>query len=469
MFPKEIVDAFTLLMATYWQFLSKDWPVLEKTKYHRSEVKPVKDIQHVKTYVLEHLGYIPVFFFLVELFANQEYPGPYSNVDKGLLIIYQLLTGCSIAHMARFIPSSSYHAIYNAFYTKYGEELNTCLDYCLRKMFSSTKLRIMCALHRNPEDFKHVTLMIDGHDSRATYINAADHAMFYSYKLKKSGFRTQVCTDVNGMVLFVSDAAPCSDNNDGSMLADMRLKKKISKYDCVVVDGGYTTFIDRIVANNRHLDRHNFVFPIRKSRGVGLKQEEVNYNSILGSFRSSIEATFGEIGTLFQRFNGKGVIRVTEMETFTVQFKLACLLANIKKFVNIGCVSSSEQHTFWMQPNFDFPNGSSKNVYDVVSTLTIAEKSQDAEMVKEIQQQFLSLGVNEDNGSDDEPIDEDLPQGHYEVEAIVGHRGPKHRREYLVRWVGYDESSNSWLSPNNFDDSDIIIEYEKDVRRRRKK
>jgi hypothetical protein len=171
MFPKEIVDAFTLLMATYWQFLSKDWPVLEKTKYHRSEVKPVKDIQHVKTYVLEHLGYIPVFFFLVELFANQEYPGPYSNVDKGLLIIYQLLTGCSIAHMARFIPSSSYHAIYNAFYTKYGEELNTCLDYCLRKMFSSTKLRIMCALHRNPEDFKHVTLMIDGHDSRATYIN----------------------------------------------------------------------------------------------------------------------------------------------------------------------------------------------------------------------------------------------------------------------------------------------------------
>jgi hypothetical protein len=90
-------------------------------------------------------------------------------------------------------------------------------------------------------------------------------------------------------------------------------------------------------------------------------------------------------------------------------------------------------------------------------------------MVKEIQQQFLSLGVNEDNGSDDEPIDEDLPQGHYEVEAIVGHRGPKHRREYLVRWVGYDESSNSWLSPNNFDDSDIIIEYEKDVRRRRKK
>lgn len=75
MFPSQIQAAFTFIMTAYWQFLTADWPVLVKPKYHRTETKEVKDIQHVKPYVLEHLGYIPVFFFLVELVGKDEYPG----------------------------------------------------------------------------------------------------------------------------------------------------------------------------------------------------------------------------------------------------------------------------------------------------------------------------------------------------------------------------------------------------------
>jgi hypothetical protein len=239
MFPAEIRDAFVFLMTAYWQFLTRDWPVLVKKKYHRTETKSVKDIEYVKSYVLEHLGYIPVFFFLVVLFGEDEYPGPYRAVEKGLLVLYQLLTGASIAQMARFMPPSSFHAIYQAFYIKGSKKLSQLLDESLSTMFSSAKVRIMCAKHANPGNFKHVTLLIDGHDSRATYINAADRQSFYSYKLKKSGFRTQVCTDINSMVLFVSEAAACGVNNDGSMLSEMRLKGKVSKYDCVVLDGGY--------------------------------------------------------------------------------------------------------------------------------------------------------------------------------------------------------------------------------------
>lgn len=85
------------IMATYWTFLSDGWPVVLKGKYHRTELKSVKDVQYLKSYVLEHLGYIPVFFFLVVLFGDREYPGPYRGVEKGLLLLYQLLTGCSIA------------------------------------------------------------------------------------------------------------------------------------------------------------------------------------------------------------------------------------------------------------------------------------------------------------------------------------------------------------------------------------
>lgn len=62
--------------------------------------------------------------------------------------------------------------------------------------------------------------------------------------------------------------------------------------------------------------------------------------------------------------------------------------------------------------------------------------------MSDLQRQFLSLGLNDD------PDDglEDLPTGHYEVERIVRHWGHRHRREYLVKWVGYRDEENSWLS-----------------------
>ncbi|KAI1315471.1 hypothetical protein EDD11_000752 [Mortierella claussenii] len=75
------------------------------------------------------------------------------------------------------------------------------------------------AAKRNPDPFKNVTRNLDGHDSRIIYVNA-DKASLYSYKLMKSGFRVQVCTDMN-MVLFVSAPAPCHDYNDGTVLLRM--------------------------------------------------------------------------------------------------------------------------------------------------------------------------------------------------------------------------------------------------------
>ena len=52
-------------------------------------------------------------------------------------------------------------------------------------MFSSPKLRIYSALKRNPKQFKHVTLIIDGHDSKINYVDTnIKREKLYSYKLK---------------------------------------------------------------------------------------------------------------------------------------------------------------------------------------------------------------------------------------------------------------------------------------------
>ncbi|KAI7889660.1 uncharacterized protein EV154DRAFT_423527 [Mucor mucedo] len=48
-------------------------------------------MRKVKDILLNILGYIPVFYFLVVLYGNGEYAGPYGEVDKRLLLLYQIM------------------------------------------------------------------------------------------------------------------------------------------------------------------------------------------------------------------------------------------------------------------------------------------------------------------------------------------------------------------------------------------
>ena len=294
-------EEFEELMKIHWKFLYSDWPIIERTKYHRSEVKNVKEIFHVKTVILNRLGVIPVFFFLIVLFGNRDYVGPYRNIEIGLLILYHLMKGLSLNEMNRFIPKSSFNDIYQDFYRRQLPVLNQRISFMLENMFSNIHMRIKSAMEFNPSTFKHVTLFLDGHDTRGTNINQ-DTASYYSYKLKKPGFRTQVVADVHKMVLFVSRSRPCADYNDGTMFVEMNIQKRMHKVDCLAVDGGYTLFIDQAIANT-HLNDANFCYPIRKAKGVELTETETKYNDVFGSFRSKIESTFADIGTRFERLN----------------------------------------------------------------------------------------------------------------------------------------------------------------------
>ena len=208
-------EIFRKLFEQQWEFLYKEWPQIKLSKHHRSDIKPVNNIGHIKDIVLQKLGIIPVFFFLVVVFPTKDYPGPYRNLEKGLLILYQLLQGCSLTQMSGFIPKSSYYDIFKKFYDK-NNDLNRRISNMLSSMFSTIDLRIHSA-QKNPPLFRHVTLMIDGHDTRVSVIGEKSKDM-YSYKLKKSGLHTQVCIDINGMVLFTSRSAPCKDNSDGVQL-----------------------------------------------------------------------------------------------------------------------------------------------------------------------------------------------------------------------------------------------------------
>lgn len=441
---KSLLQEFNKLLHNQWKFLFETWPEIPKSKYHRTETKQVRDIEHVKETVLQRLGYIPVFFFLSVLFATQDYPGPYRNCEKGLLILYQLIKNCSMEQMSRFVPRSSFYDIYRSFYTKQSQTLDKKLTTSLASMFSNIQIRILTA-QQNPSMFKHVTLLLDGHDTRVN-LTGVEAEKMYSYKFKKSGLRSQVCADNNSMILFMSKSAPCGDSTDGVMLTKMKLEKHIHKLDCVGVDGGYTQFISKVVEGT-DLNLGNFCHPIRKPRGIDLTPHETKYNKLFGSFRSKIESVFGELGSTFERFNNQAVIRTCDSEIFNLQFKLASLLLNIKKFVELGKIQTQAHHLYWTQSDFDYTDN---KVEIPIESPSLKDQMQHASDILSCQRKLLELDIAED----DEQMQEDDT---YEVEKILKHRKKGRQTEYLVKWKGYDETT--WEPLNKFNNTECIDEY----------
>ncbi|KAF9973331.1 hypothetical protein BGZ73_003443 [Actinomortierella ambigua] len=161
---------------------------------------------------------------------------------------------------------------------------------------------------------------------------------------------------MNNMVLFVSAPAPCRDYNDGTMLLRMGIQTKIHKLDCVALDGGAD-----------ELQYENFCYPIRKLRGIALTEEEKAYNEIFGSFRSRIEGYFGEMQSTFTKFSHTVVNKVTEKETFGAQYKLACLLMNIKRFIALRNIPTDNIIMLCLQDGFGYPNKTEQeNMYDTL-------------------------------------------------------------------------------------------------------
>ena len=107
-----------------WSFLNKYYPTLEKKKHHITEPRDVDHIDDIKDTVCKKLGYIPTFFFLTVLYGVKDRVGPFRNIEKGLLLLYQLLEGVTINDMDEYIPHSTFWEIYKEFWYDDFNEIN---------------------------------------------------------------------------------------------------------------------------------------------------------------------------------------------------------------------------------------------------------------------------------------------------------------------------------------------------------
>lgn len=398
--PKKLLRLFEKLLENEWGFLDEPWPMCPKMKtFHRSELKAIRQIQDMKKVLMRRLGCITVFFFLTTMWSKHYFPGPFNAIEKGIAFLYFFVAGETMDSMQQFMPKSTFHVIYTRFLKEERPMFEKEINRCYLNMFSSPQIRIRSAKWRNPTLFKHVTMMLDGHDSLVAYPKKKKPEM-YSYKLKKSGLRTQVAIDVNGMVLFASKSAECKDNTDGKMLVEMGLRKRIHEMDCVALDGGYTLHIPDII-EKENLEEHNFCFPIRKKRSQPLDEEEVNFNSMFGGFRSMSEATFGDLVKTFAKFNKKNIVRTSCKKEFNLAFRLCLLLLNIRNFVHAWDIVEQPHHRDWMNEGADYPR-EKPLAPEHTETVTVHNKLENGLELQRLQQTFLRM----DMGSDDEMEDD---------------------------------------------------------------
>lgn len=148
--------------------------------------------------------------------------GPYKNIDKGLLLLYQFVGGKSDRKM--FISQSTFSRISTKFWSnKHLERIYRWVQSWFQR-FSNPVVRCAHARCHNPEGLKHITLIVDGQDIavilqkvRKEYIvTKRGKSGLTSFKLDfRNAARQQIMIDVRGMTVAISNSAGANSIYDG--------------------------------------------------------------------------------------------------------------------------------------------------------------------------------------------------------------------------------------------------------------
>ena len=191
-------------------------------------------------------------------------------------------------------------------------------------------------------------------------------------------------------------------------------------------------------------------------RGIALTDEEKSYNDIFGSFRSRIESYFGEMQSTFTKFSHTVVNKVSEKDTFDIQYKLACVLLNIKRFVALKSIPTEQHHTLWLQDSFDYPSkAEQETLYTLPSIKVKLSQSQDLLATR---QAFFDMTISTPTGVTDVDMASGGDGGERDFK-IVGHRGDGDAREFQIVEKSVGLSTATWVLANAVTDRIVIVEY----------
>jgi hypothetical protein len=237
------------------------------------------------------------------------------------------------------------------------------------------------------------------------------------------------------MIILISNSDKCAESNDGKMFLDMKLYKKIHLADCLAMDGGYPLFINQFKEQSINAGYEfkdiNFVFPARKEIDKDLTINELHYNKVFGSYRSTIENEFSVIGSKFERFNNnRSPVQVSDIKYYNLQFKVVCLLKNILNMVQNHNIEELPHHKLWHSDHFEFPIIESKLNIAFNDELTIDKNYKE---MSELQNKLLNTDLEDIDNYDDIIFEEE--NNDMETDELPRKKNRKGKQKEVATYV----------------------------------
>jgi hypothetical protein len=313
--------------------------------------KTISSIQGIKSSILYKLDYLPVYFFLNILFDNYSYSGQYRNIDKGIMLLYQLINGGNKSKYNQLMKG--FNKVYNEFWINRFDELDKKVDYFLKNLFSNIDIRSITSEMYNPEQLKISTFIFD------TYLKT------YNSKngnfLYEKGYITPIMCDCNGIVTYVSDVKIyCQEKKNGFIYDDMffwDVALDIHQNDTIAINDSYYKYKEILINNTKIKYKkdisNNFITNIVDNN---LETEDINYNNDFYMFQDISNKTLNNIENIFTLLQDEKHIRYSDIRDYQLQLKISILLYNIKIYSEKYNINIKNHHKYWMDLDFNFKN-----------------------------------------------------------------------------------------------------------------
>ena len=407
---KELEDK---LFNSEWKPLfGRDWPVIPRKKYHRTEEHHIsnENFEFVNKELSKLHGNAVTEF--LKLFGSlPEHPSPLKNIDKGKLLLFQLLSGSTSKSIPN-CPYSTYREIYKTFWRENKDKIQQWCDSWV-SILSTPEIRLLYASIHNSEPFKGVTMLIDGKDF-ITHLNNLDDEL----KRTENGVRTTISRKLNwkngGKIVFLDDikmnpimiSRMCGANEqyDGHVMTEMKIYRVMEpKIDCLIYDHAFDSDARYMLTLKECIDkgitRRNLCPNIGKKANVPLTQDEQAYKDKHGSFRSIQETERNAtLVNTFRIFSIHSSRKVFKYDEFVLQTVVACILLAISRECKRN--NYNEVDSMWADKEFDYPTTeppiSSDSVLELLSQGQALREMQQKEIEKLFQ---INVFDNPSNGN----------------------------------------------------------------------
>lgn len=342
-----------------WIIINTEWNKNKQFIYNSNinlgygNTKSISSIDAYKKYLKNRLGYISVYFFLNHIFGNYVYSGNYKTIDKGIVLLYHILSGEDKLKFNNIIPG--FNRFYNEFWNSRYNEINKIVDNYLKTLFSDIDTRIYNAKENNHENINFLTFTFDSYLKYNKVNN--------SNRLFNKGMITQFICDNNGFITYVSKTKKYYEKfKNGNILnetyfSDVILDIDVDK-DVIAFNEEIYNFKDIIIKNTKENIKkdisENIVTTIIDD---DLISDDIYYNSNFNDFIKIGKNTINSIENMFLIFKNDNYIRTADIKIYNLQLKIAILLYNIKIYTEKYNIQIKEIHKIWYEDEtFDFSN-----------------------------------------------------------------------------------------------------------------